>query len=163
MKKQKQLVTNYSTSNVNISRLQNKVSDMLDNSIPKNILGMLATLEDGGESLLFYKRWKLVPHEKNNYEIIDLNGNDSIYSGISLFTSAIYMIYHMHKNTPYPGPKEQIIYNLDQEYYRCTENIRFYAKKSKTKDVDKLDLFSIRIRDSYYRLDEIKSQLSKIY
>ena len=57
MKKQKRSVTSYSTSKVDINRLQEKVSSMLDSSIPKNILGMMATLEDTGESLVFYKRW----------------------------------------------------------------------------------------------------------
>jgi hypothetical protein len=43
------------------------------------------------------------------------------------------------------------------------ENIRFYAKRSNTKDIDKLELYSARIQDSYYKLDEIKTRLSKIY
>jgi len=163
MKKQKRSATNYSTSNIDITRLQKKVGSMLDSSIPKNILGMLATVEDMGDSLIFYKRWKLVPVEKHNYEIIDLRTNETVYSMISLFTSAMYMIYHMHKQTAYPCPKEQLIYGVDQEYYRCMENIRFYAKKSSTKDMDKLELYSARIQDSYYKLDEIKTRLSKIY
>lgn len=163
MKKQKRSATNYSTSNIDITRLQKKVGSMLDSSIPKNILGMLATVEDTGDSLIFYKRWKLVPVEKNNYEIIDLRTDEIVYSTISLFTSAMYMIYHMHKQTAYPCPKEQLIYGVDQEYYRCMENIRFYAKKSSTKDMDKLELYSARIQDSYYKLDEIKTRLSKIY
>lgn len=163
MKKQKRSATNYSTSNIDITRLQKKVGSMLDSSIPKNILGMLATVEDTGDSLIFYKRWKLVPVEKNNYEIIDLRTDETVYSTISLFTSAMYMIYHMHKQTAYPCPKEQLIYGVDQEYYRCMENIRFYAKKSSTKDIDKLELYSARIQDSYYKLDEIKTRLSKIY
>ena len=163
MKKQKQLVTSYSTSNVDITRLRQKVGDMLESSIPKNILGMLATLEDAGESLILYKRWKLVPVEKNNYQIIDLRSNETVYSTISLFTSAMYMIYHMNKTVAYPCPKEQLIYGVDQEYYRCMENIRFYAKRSSTKDMDKLELYSARIQENYCRLEEIKTRLSKIY
>lgn len=163
MKKQKRLVTSYSTNKADITRLRQKVGGMLEASVPKNILGMLATLEDAGDSLIFYKRWKLVLVEKNNYEIIDLRSNDVVYSTISLFTSAIYMIYHMNKQVAYPCPKEQLIYGVDQEYYRCMENIRFYAKRSNTKDIDKLELYSARIQDSYYKLDEIKTRLSKIY
>jgi hypothetical protein len=163
MKKQKRLVTNYSTSKVDVNRLRQKVGGMLESSVPKNILGMLATLEDAGDSLIFYKRWKLVPVEKNNYEIIDLWINETVYSKIALFTSAMYMIYHMNKQVAHPCPKEQLIYGVDQEYYRCMENIRFYAKKSSTKDMDKLELYSARIQDSYYKLDEIKTRLSKIY
>ena len=128
MKKQKRSVTNYSTSKVDVTRLRQKVSSMLESSIPKNVLGMLATLEDTGDSLVFYKRWKLVPVEKNNYEIVDLWTNETVYSTISLFISAMYMIYHMNKQVAYPGPREQVIYGVDQEYYRCMENIRFYAK-----------------------------------
>lgn len=124
---------------------------------------MLATLEDANDSLIFYKRWKLIPHEKNNYEIIDMWRNEPVYSNISLFISAMYMIYHMNKQVAYPCPKEQLIYGVDQEYYRCMENIRFYAKRSKTNDMDKLELYSARIQDSYYKLDEIKTRLSKIY
>jgi len=163
MKKQKRSVTNYSTNKADITRLRQKVGGMLEASVPKNILGMLATLEDAGDSLIFYKRWKLVPVEKNNYEIIDLRSNETVYSTISLFTSAMYMIYHMNKTVAYPCPKEQLIYGVDQEYYRCMENIRFYAKRSNTKDIDKLELYSARIQDSYYKLDEIKTRLSKIY
>jgi hypothetical protein len=163
MKKQKRSVTSYSTNKVDVNRLQQKVGSMLDSSIPKNILGMLATVEDTGESLVFYKRWKLVPVEKNNYEIIDVWRNETVYSTISLFTSAMYMIYHMNKKVAYPCPKEQLIYGVDQEYYRCMENIRFYAKRSSTKDMEKLELYSARIQDSYYKLDEIKTRLSKIY
>lgn len=163
MKKQKRSVTSYSTSKVDVNRLRQKVGSMLDSSMPKNILGMLATVEDTGDSLVFYKRWKLVPVEKNNYEIIDLWINEPVYSKIALFTSAMYMIYHMNKKITYPCPKEQLIYGVDQEYYRCMENIRFYAKKSSTKDMDKLELYSARIQDSYYKLDEIKTRLSKIY
>lgn len=163
MKKQKRSVTSYSTNKVDITRLRQKVGGMLEDSVPKNILGMLATLEDAGDSLIFYKRWKLVPVEKNNYEIIDLRSNETVYSTISLFISAMYMIYHMNKTVAYPCPKEQLIYGVDQEYYRCMENIRFYAKRSNTKDIDKLELYSARIQDSYYKLDEIKTRLSKIY
>ena len=163
MKKQKRSVTNYSTNKVDIIRLRQKVGSMLEASVPKNILGMLATLEDTGDGLIFYKRWKLVLVEKNNYEIIDLRSNETVYSTISLFTSAMYMIYHMNKTVAYPCPKEQLIYGVDQEYYRCMENIRFYAKRSNTKDIDKLELYSARIQDSYYKLDEIKTRLSKIY
>lgn len=163
MKNQKRSVTNYSTGKVDVNRLQQKVGNMLESSIPKNILGMLATLEDAGDSLIFYKRWKLVPHEKNNYEIIDIIRNESVYSNIALFISALYMIFHMNKQTPYPCPKEQLIYGVDQEYYRCMENIRFYAKKSNTKNAENLELFSVKIQDSYYKLDEIKIRLSKIY
>lgn len=163
MKKQKRLVTSYSTNKADITRLRQKVGGMLEASVPKNILGMLATLEDTGDGLIFYKRWKLVLVEKNNYEIIDLRSNDVVYSTISLFTSAIYMIYHMNKQVAYPCPKEQLIYGVDQEYYRCMENIRFYAKRSSTKDIEKLELYSARIQDSYYKLDEIKTRLSKIY
>lgn len=163
MKKQKRLVTSYSTNKVDVNRLRQKVGGMLEDSVPKNILGMLATLEDAGDSLIFYKRWKLVPVEKNNYEIIDLRSNETVYSTISLFISAMYMIYHMNKTVAYPCPKEQLIYGVDQEYYRCMENIRFYAKRSNTKDIDKLELYSARIQDSYYKLDEIKTRLSKIY
>lgn len=163
MKKQKRSVTSYSTNNADVNRLRQKVGGMLESSIPKNILGMLATLEDAGDSLVFYKRWKLVPIEKNNYEIIDLWTKETVYSTISLFTSAMYMIYHMNKQVAYPCPKEKLIYGVDQEYYRCMENIRFYAKRSNTKDMDKLELYSARIQESYYRLDEIKTRLSKIY
>ena len=163
MKKQKQSVTNYSTNKVDVPRLRQKVSGMLESSIPKNILGMLATLEDANDSLIFYKRWKLVPVEKNNYEIIDMWRNETVYSTISLFASAVYMIYYMNKQVAYPCPKEKLIYGVDQEYYRCMENIRFYAKRSSTKDMDKLELYSARIQDSYYKLDEIKTRLSKIY
>jgi hypothetical protein len=133
---------------------------MLDDAIPKNILGMLSLAEDKENALVFYKRWALIVNAKNNYSVFDLLSREEVYSGISLLISAMHIIYHLHNSR---ACKDQFIYKVDQEYLRCLENIRQYKKKMLTSDFERCLLFSSRLQDSYYRLGEIKTRLSKIY
>ena len=73
------------------------------------------------------------------------------------------MIYHLDKAAKVLKSNDRLIYALDQQYFRCLENIKLYRKKLTTADLDKSLMFSSRLQDSYYKLDEIKTQLSKIY
>ena len=163
MKKQKQSVTNSLVSKQDENKLLTKVTKLLEDSIPKNILGMMATAKEQEKSMLFYDRYSLVPHSKNNYEIRDTYTKEAVYSNIALFKSAINMIYCLKNGTVKSGPKDKIIYELDQEYFRCMENIKFYKQKISSVDNEILPLFLARLTDSRVRLQEIKTRLSKVY
>lgn len=135
----------------------------MDTVMPKNILGMLLLAEDRENSLVFYKRWELQIVGKNDYAVFDLYTKEVIYSHVSLLISALHIIFNLNKPNELAGVADQHIYSLDQEYYRCMENIKFFKLKCKTKDPERLMLFSSRLQDCYYRLDDIKTRLSKIY
>lgn len=163
MKKTKQLPISYSIGNVDTAKLSRKVGSLLKNAIPKNILGMLSLAEDKDHGLLFYKRWMLLPKEKHNYSVYDLWTKQEVYQNISLLVSALHIIYHLNKPITGSNLVDKQIYLTDQEYFRCLENIKFYKSKLTCKDSERFMLFSSRLQDSYYRLDEIKTRLSKIY
>jgi len=163
MKKKKQLFINYTPDEKDANKLSKKFLELLDQSIPNNILGMLATAKEKSDTFIFYNRFILTVHEKNNYEIIDATLKKSIYSNIALFTSALYIIYYLGKPLIYHTPKDKLIYDLDQEYYRCMENIKFYLKKIKILDSEFKELYEIKLSSNRYRLDEIKTLLSKLY
>jgi hypothetical protein len=160
MKKHKQLPTNYSIGNVNPKKLTKKVSALLDNAVPNTILGMLSLAEDRDNSLVFYKRWALVINNKNDYSIVDLITKEPVYSHISLLISALHIVFQLNKNKTC---KDQQIYMADQAYYRCLEDIKLYKAKLNTGDLDKKILFAARLQDSVFRLEEIKTRLSKTY
>ncbi len=163
MKKTKQLPTSYSLGNVDTAKLSRKVGSMLESAIPKNILGMLSLAEDKDNGLLFYKRWMLLPKAKHNYSVYDLWTKEEVYQNVSLLISALHIIYYLNKPIVTPNLKDQQIYLADQEYFRCLEKIRYFKAKLATKDTDNFLLFSAKLQDSFYRLDEIKTRLSKIY
>lgn len=163
MKKQKQLLTNYSTSNNDSSFLLKKVNNLLGDSVPKTILGMIALCKYSDYGILFYERWLLIPHAKHNYDIFDGYTQQTIYSNISLFSSALHIIYYLNKKVSHSCPKDKVIYALDQEYYRCLDEIRFYQNKVTGAVNQNTEMFAIKLVDKQHRLHEIKTRLSKSY
>ena len=163
MKKQKQLFINYTPDERDTLKLSKKFTELLEEVIPNNIIGMLATAKEKSDSLVFYNRFKLQAYERNNYEIVDALSKQVVYSKIALFISALHIVYYLNKPLFHSAPKDKLIYDLDQEYYRCMENIRFYLKKIQTANNELADLYDIKLSQNRQRLDEIKTLLSKIY
>jgi len=163
MKKQRQLSTSFSVDNIDAVKISKKFSNLLDDAVPNNVLGMLALAYESDGGIVFYDRYKLVPHQKQDYEIIDIKRQTSLYKNITLFTSALNIIFYLNKPIRTAGPIDSVIYNLDQEYFRCTENIKFFQKKSKIKDIGRAEFFAIQLINYRMRLVEIKSLLSKKY
>ena len=162
MKKQKQLFINYTPDERDAIRLSKKFTELLEDAIPDNIIGMIATAREKSDSLIFYNRFKLQAIERNNYEIVDMVSHRLVYSKIALFLSALYIIYHLNTPVFHSAPKDKLIYDLDQEYYRCMENIKFYLLKTKNKN-NLWELYDIKLSQNRQRLGEIKTLLSKIY
>jgi hypothetical protein len=140
-----------------------KVSKLLEDAVPKNMMGMIALSKPTDTSIIFYDRWELIPYAKNNYAIYDRFTKAVIYENIALFSSALSIIYNANKKITRPCALDQVIYRLDQEYYRCLDQIRFYQKRLKEKDSSNPELFAIKLIDRQHRLHEIKTQLSKVY
>jgi hypothetical protein len=163
MIKLNQSFTDYSVDKKEATRLSFKVSQLLDDAMPKNIMGMIASAQDCENSIVFFNRWELHPVEKNNYMVVDKYTKEPVFEHISLFVSALHIIWHLHKSSKLQVSNEKLIYQTDQEYYRCVENIKFYKKKVSTADSENLHVFLARLEDSRLRLKEIKSILSKIY
>ena len=163
MKKTKQLSTNYSVDKKGATKLSSRVAAMLDDAIPTNILGMLVTMKEQERCLVFYDRYSLNVRNKNDYSIIDLYTKDVIYDKIALFSSALHIIFSLHKGITRQSPTENIIYELDQEYFRCLENIKFYRQKMNSVNPELIPLFADRLTDAKARLEETKTKLSKTY
>jgi len=163
MKKQKPLSTDYSVDKKGATRLSSKVAAMLDDAIPTNILGMLVTMKEQERCLVFYDRYSLNVRTKNNYSIIDLYTKDTVFDNIALFSSALHIIFALNKGAHKTAPKENIIYELDQEYFRCLENIKFYRQKMNSVNQELISLFADRLSDAKLRLEETKTKLSKTY
>ena len=163
MKKTKQLSTNYSVDKKGATKLSSKVAAMLDDAIPTNILGMLVTMKEQERCLLFYDRYSLNVRSKNDYSILDLYTNDVVFEKIALFSSALHIIFSLQKGVHTASPKEDIIYELDQEYFRCLENIKFYRQKMNSANSELIPLFADRLTDAKARLEETKTKLSKSY
>ena len=163
MKKTKQLSTNYSVDKKSATKLSSKVAAMLDDAIPSNILGMLVTMKEQERCLVFYDRYSLNVRNKNDYSIVDLYTKDIVYDKIALFSSALHIIFALNKGVHGSAPKEDMIYELDQEYFRCLENIKFYRQKMNSVNTELIALFADRLTDAKARLDETKTKLSKTY
>jgi len=163
MKKNKQLSTNYSVDKKGADRLSSKVAAMLDDAIPTNILGMLVTMKEQERSLVFYDRYSLNVRSKNDYSIVDLYTKEVIFDNIALFASALHIIFCLNKGVHKSAPKEDMIYELDQEYFRCVENIKFYRQKMNSVNPELIPLFADRLSDAKARLEETKNKLSKTY
>lgn len=163
MKKTKQLSTNYSVDKKSATKLSSKVASMLDEAIPSNILGMLVTMKELDRSLIFYDRYSLDVHNKNDYSITDLYTKDVIFDNVALFSSALHIIFALNKGSYKSVPKEKLIYELDQEYFRCLENIKFYRQKMNSVNTELIPLFADRLSDAKARLIETKTKLSKTY
>jgi hypothetical protein len=163
MKKQNQSFTNYFNDNVDTKKLSKKVKELLKQAVPNSVLGMLAVCGYDNDGIIFYDRYKLVPHEQQNYEIIDLKSSTSLYQNIALFTSALNIIFYANRPVVGAALTDKLIYELDQEYFRCTEDIKFFQKKCQVKDRIRREMFTVRLIDRQRRLSEIKSLLSKKY
>lgn len=163
MKKTKQLSINYSIDKKGADRLSSKVATMLDDAIPTNILGMMVTMKEQERSLVFYDRYSLNVRKKNDYSIIDLYTSEAVYDNIALFSSALHIIFCLNKGVHKAAPQEDMIYELDQEYFRCLENIKFYRQKMNSVNSELIPLFSDRLSDAKARLEETKTKLSKTY
>ena len=163
MKKTKQLSTNYSVDKKGADKLSSKVAAMLDDAIPNNILGMMVTMKEQERCLVFYDRYSLNVHKKNDYSVIDLYTKEPVYENIALFSSALHIIFCLNKGIHRAAPKEEIIYELDQEYFRCLENIKFYRQKMNSVNSELIPLFADRLTDAKARLEETKTKLSKSY
>lgn len=163
MKKTKQLSTNYSVDKKGATKLSSRVAAMLDDAIPTNILGMLVTMKEQEQCLVFYDRYKLTVRNKNDYSILDLRSNDIVFDNIALFSSALHIIFALNKGVHKSAPKEDMIYELDQEYFRCLENIKFYRQKMNSVNSELVALFADRLTDAKARLEETKTKLSKTY
>jgi len=161
MKNHKQFPTNYSSVDSDV--VLKKVSKLLECAVPKNMLGMIALSRPTDNSIIFYDRWELIAYAKNNYAIYDLYTQEFIYKNIALFSSALSIVYNFNRKITRPCAVDQVIYRLDQEYYRCLDQIRFYQKKLKEKTNSNPELFAIKLIDRQHRLHEIKKQLSKVY
>jgi hypothetical protein len=163
MKKTKQLSTNYSVDKKGADKLSSKVAAMLDDAIPSNILGMLVTMKEQERCLVFYDRYSLNVRKKNDYTIVDLYTKEAVYDNIALFSSALHIIFCLNKGVHKAAPQEEIIYELDQEYFRCLENIKFYRQKMNSVNSELIPLFADRLTDAKARLEETKTKLSKTY
>ena len=162
MKKHKQSNTAYIKDKREVNKLSDKIAKLLEDSVPKNLLGMLATAKENEDSLTFYDRWQLIVHGKNDYAIYDKKFGDIVYNHIALFSSVVNIIFHLNNKITGPSPLDKTFYELDQEYYRCLEDIKFYRAKKKTKDTELSTLFSIRLIDRHQRLEDVKMKLSKL-
>jgi hypothetical protein len=138
------------------------VSKLIEEAVPKNIIGLLALAVDDDTGVILAKRYKLSAVDKNDYFIIDIQSGDVIYEHIALLSSALNIVWWLTKPITSPKQKDKIIYELDQEYYRCLEDIRYYREKT-AKDTELQDLFNIRLSQAKFRLQDIKTEISKIY
>ena len=111
MKKQKRLSTSYSVDNIDTAKISKKFSNLLEDAVPNNVLGMLALAHELDNAIVFYDRYKLVPHQKQDYEIIDIKRNNSLYKHVTLFTSALDIIFYLNKPIRHASPIDKLIYN----------------------------------------------------
>lgn len=142
--------------------LSQQVAKLLEDSVPKNILGMLATARELSDCIVITDRWKLGVVDKNDYFIQDLRSGDKVYENIALFSNAVNMIWYLTRPVRTARPMDQVIFALDQEYYRCLEDVKHYMTR-RTDNRELSELFSIRLEQSRYRLQDIKTEISKIY
>lgn len=162
MKKHKKQNTALGKEKIDTKSLSRQVSKLIDDAIPKDMHGMLALAVEAEDGLILNKRWKLSAVNKNDYFVVDLLTNEKVYENIALFSNAIQIIWHLSKPITRSFMMDKVIYELDQEYYRCLEDIKYYNSKV-TKNSELRELFAIRLGQSKYRLLDIKKEISKIY
>lgn len=162
MKKKKQYRTNYFLDKHNVVDINKKINSLLVEHIPDSVMVMLGQGVETSIGIKFYNRYTLIPKERNNYTIYDENVKTAIYDHVALFESAIRIIYHLNRTISTPCPTYEIIYGLDQEYYRCLADIKFYKDKI-NKQTDNYELYSTKLLDKYKKLSYIKQRLSKVY
>lgn len=162
MKKTKKSDTVSFRDKIDTKALSKQVSELIDESVPKNILGLLAMGVNDGTGVILAKRYRLSAVGKNDYFVIDLNSGDTVYEHIALLSSALNIIWWLSNPITSSRQKDKMIYELDQEYYRCLEDIRYYRVKA-AKPNELQELFSIRLGQARFRLQDIKTEISKIY
>lgn len=162
MKKPKKLATVFTGDKRDSARYLNKIRDLIRPALPRNILGMLASAQEQGNHLVFNKRWCLGAEGKNNYYIYDLRSGEIEYKNIALFSSAIKILWHLNRSQKHRNFADRLIYSLDQKYYRCLEDIKFFKSKISKKS-DKNELYVHRLSAAKQRLLDIKNEISKIY
>lgn len=162
MKNHKKQNTFSNREKIDTKQLSKQVSKLIDDSVPKDLHGMLALSTEASDGLIFNKRWKLSAVDRNDYFIEDLLTREIVYENIALFSNAVRMIWYLSKPIKTPNLIDKVIYELDQEYYRCLEDIKYYSLKV-TKNEELRELFEIRLGQSKYRLQDIKKEISKIY
>lgn len=158
--------TKYFTASLNDKLDSNKYSikfkELISESLPNNIHGMLASATEHNDTLVFFKRWHLGASGKNDYYIYDSASGEFAYKNIALLSSAVKMLWYMNKPFGRSVCTDRIIYSLDQEYFRCLEDIKFFKSKISSKP-ENLELYQHRLSQSRHRLDDIKTEISKIY
>lgn len=162
MKTPKKYPTAFSKDKQDSKKYSNKIKDLIQDTLPKNIHGMLASAVETNENIIFYNRWYLGATSKNNYYIYDSYLKEYIYQHIALFSTAVRLLWCLAKPYGRHVTNSKIIYMLDQEYFRCLEDIKFFKTKigSKTSNPE---LFVNRLSQAKFRLDDIKTEISKIY
>lgn len=159
MKKPRPLFTNFSKNNQ--QKLVEKMKSLVDKSLPKNVMGMLATAKrlDDNKSILLYNRYLLISEGMHDYTIFDTKLKVVLYNRITLFSSAINIIFNLNRNYA----KEKQIYSLDQEYMRCVVNIQNYKYHIKRSSAERAIHFANRLSCDEHRLAYLKDQLNKVF
>jgi hypothetical protein len=156
-----------STTNFNVDKLPklvNSLADIMQDSLPRSIYGLLSTAEEKGNSIVIGKRWMISPVAKANYNIIDDTTGTVLHEGVARLQTAISIINLLNKN-PYANiTKIKVLESIDKSYLRCLTDIYLYKLQIKnTADLDKKDMIQYRLDDKLYKLSEIKQQLFKLY
>lgn len=147
-----------------VPKLIRNLSDMLQDSLPKSIYGILSTAEEIDDGLLVAKRWLLKPVAKAHYNIVDTRSGYEIYTEIARLQTAISIINLLAKGEYLYIPRLKCLQMADQTYYRCLTDVAFYKHKIEiTQDYDKRTTMQFRLEDKLYKLAEIKQQLFKLY
>lgn len=156
-----------STTNFNVDKLPKLVgslTDILQDSLPKSIYGLLSTAEEKGNSILLGGRWLITPVAKANYDVIDNYTGITAYAGLARLQTAISIINLLNKNPITNITKIKVLQSVDQGYLRCLTDIHTYKLIIKqTQDLDKKSMIQYRLDDKLYKLSEIKQQLIKLY
>jgi hypothetical protein len=156
-----------SITNFNVGKLPNLVnslSNLIADSTPKSLYGILSSAEETPMGLLVNKRWLLVPNDKADYDIVDTYSDEIVYKSLARLQTAISIISLLIKNRDSNLIKLKMLQSTDQAYFRCLSDIHFYKLKIKQDiDIDKKTTIQYRLDDKLYRLAEIKQQLFKLY
>jgi hypothetical protein len=123
---------------------------------------MLASAHETEDSLIFNNRYHLGASGPNDYYIYDAYLQEYTYKNIALFSSAVKMLWYINRPSGMTTSHDKTIYSLDQEYYRCLEDIRFFKSKIVSIPEDR-EFYAHRLSQSKYRLEDIKTEISKIY
>lgn len=146
------------------SYLIKKMTSLLEKSIPDDISGMLATATVNDDEIIFYDRFHLKSIDTNNYLIYDSYLKTNIYENIALFASAVNIVFNLIKGKADIVFKDKQIYEQDQKYFRCVQNIAMYKHMLKTtSDSTKEQIIYDRLENDILKLHEIKNELFKIF